>query len=152
MVLLSKLAQEMESAQLAISRSKFGINASLDVMIPMRDDVRLATDVYRPADQDGNLIDGQFPVILGRTSYDKSNPVIWVNPVARFFVSHGYVVLLQDLRGRGVSEGTGQYHHTANQLEGPDGYDTIEWAAAQPWCDGKIGMVVPPTSSSGALG
>ena len=111
-MLLSKLASETEAAQLSQSPAEFGINASLDVMVPMRDGVRLATDVYRPADQNGNLIDGRFPVILGRTSYDKSNPVIWVNPVARFFVSHGYVVLLQDLRGRGLSEGTGQYHHT----------------------------------------
>ncbi len=53
----------------------------------------------------------------------------------------GYAVVLQDLRGRGLSEGTGQYYHTANVNEGRDGYDTIEWVAAQPWSDGKIGMV-----------
>lgn len=117
------------------------VNASFNVMLPMRDGVRLATDVYRPADENGNVLDGQFPVILGRTSYDKSNPVVWVNPIANFFVPRGYVVLLQDLRGRGISEGTGQYFHTANPLEGKDGYDTIEWAAAQPWSDGKVGMV-----------
>ena len=110
-------------------------------MIPMRDGVRLATDVYRPANPDGSPVEGAFPVILGRTSYDKSNPVIWVDPVANFFVPRGYVVLLQDLRGRGKSEGTGQYFHTANQLEGKDGYDTIEWAAAQMWSTGRSGMV-----------
>ncbi len=110
-------------------------------MVPMRDGVRLATDLYRPADENGALIDGEFPVILGRTSYDKSNPVIWVDPIANFFVPRGYVVLLQDLRGRGQSEGTGQYFHTANINEGKDGYDTIEWAASQTWCNGKVGMV-----------
>ena len=110
-------------------------------MVPMRDGVRLATDVYRPADENGSAIDGKFPVILGRTSYDKSNPVIWVDPIANFFVPRGYVVLLQDLRGRGESEGTGQYFHTANVNEGKDGYDTIEWAASQSWCNGKVGMV-----------
>jgi hypothetical protein len=110
-------------------------------MVPMRDGTKLATDIYRPADQAGAPVDGEFPVILGRTSYDKSNPVIWVDPVANFFVPRGYVVLLQDLRGRGKSEGTGQYFHTANANEGRDGSDTIEWAAAQPWCNGKVGMV-----------
>ncbi len=119
----------------------YTVNASHNVMIHMRDGVRLATDIYRPADENGNPLDGDFPVILGRTSYDKSNPVIWIDPVANFFVPRGYVVLLQDLRGRGQSEGTGQYFHTANRFEGKDGYDTIEWAANQPWCNGKVGMV-----------
>ena len=119
----------------------FGIVSSHNVMIPMRDGVRLATDIYRPADELGNAIDGQFPVIVGRTSYDKSNPVIWIEAVANAFVPRGYVVVLQDLRGRGDSEGTGDYFHTANQKEGLDGYDTIEWAAGQSWSNGKVGMV-----------
>ncbi len=125
---------------MAGSEAEFGINVSLDVYIPMRDGVRLATDIYRPALPDGENAPGSFPVILGRTSYDKSNPVIWVDAVAKFFTPRGYVVMLQDLRGRGRSEGTGQYFHTANQNEGPDGFDTIEWAAAQEWCNGRVGM------------
>ena len=124
-----------------IESNGYGIVVSQDVMVPMRDAVRLATDIYRPAHADGSAVEGTFPVILGRTSYDKSNPVIWVDPVARFFVPRGYVVLLQDLRGRGKSEGTGQYFHTANPLEGRDGYDTIEWAAQQVWSNGRTGMV-----------
>ncbi len=123
------------------SEVEFGINVSLDVYIPMRDGVRLATDIYRPALPDGDNAPGKFPVILGRTSYDKSNPVIWVDAVANFFTARGYVVMLQDLRGRGRSEGTGQYHHTANPNEGLDGFDTIEWAGAQEWCNGRVGMV-----------
>ena len=119
----------------------FGMVSSHNVMIPMRDGVRLATDVYRPADENGNAVEGRFPVIVGRTSYDKANPVIWIEAVANAFVPRGYVVVLQDLRGRGDSEGTGDYFHTANQKEGLDGYDTIEWAAAQDWCNGKVGMV-----------
>ncbi len=119
----------------------YGIVASQNVMIPMRDGVRLATDIYRPADESGNAVEGRFPVIIGRTSYDKSNPVIWIDAVAKAFVPRGYVVVLQDLRGRGFSEGTGDYFHTANQNEGLDGYDTIEWAAAQSWSSGKVGMV-----------
>ena len=123
------------------SGSNYGIVISQNVMVPMRDGVRLATDIYRPADTNGTPLPGQFPVILGRTSYDKSNPVIWIKPVAEAFVPRGYVVLLQDLRGRGLSEGTGDYFHTANQKEGLDGYDTIEWAADQAWSNGKVGMV-----------
>ena len=76
-----------------------GVVVSHDVMVPMRDGIRLATDIYRPADMEGNPLQGEYPVILGRTSYDKSNPVIWVDPVANAFVPRGYVVLLQDLRG-----------------------------------------------------
>ena len=124
-----------------LSRPEYGIIAAQNVMVPMRDGVRLATDIYRPADSDGSPVEGTFPVILGRTSYDKSNPVIWVDPIAHFFVPRGYVVVLQDLRGRGKSEGTGQYFHTANRLEGKDGCDTIEWAAAQVWSNGRTGMV-----------
>lgn len=119
----------------------YGVVVSQNVMIPMRDGIRLATDIYRPADSHGIAIDDAFPVIVGRTSYDKSNPVIWIDAVAKAFVPRGYVVILQDLRGRGDSEGTGDYFHTANQKEGLDGYDTIEWAAEQSWCNGKVGMV-----------
>lgn len=52
-----------------------------------------------------------------------------------------YVLVLQDLRGRHQSEGTGQYFHVVNPTAGLDGYDTIEWLAAQPWCNGRVGMV-----------
>lgn len=124
-----------------MKKSEYGIIVSQNVMVPMRDGTRLATDVYRPADEKGDPVPGRFPVILGRTSYDKSNSVIWITPVANAFVPKGYVVLIQDLRGRGLSEGTGQYFHTANKKEGMDGYDTIEWAARQSWSNGKIGMV-----------
>jgi hypothetical protein len=123
------------------STPSYLITASYNLMVPVRDGVRLATDVYRPAKPDGSPAPGKWPTILGRTSYNKSDPVIWVNPVANFFVPRGYAVVLQDLRGRGLSEGTGQYYHTANVNEGRDGYDTIEWIASQRWSDGKVGMV-----------
>jgi len=117
------------------------IAVSLDVMVPMRDGVRLATDIYRPALEDGTPAPGRFPVILTRTSYDKSNPVMQVEPVGKFFARNGYVVAIQDLRGRGQSEGVGDYHHRANPREGLDGFDTIGWLAAQPWSNGRVGMV-----------
>ena len=114
---------------------------SRNVMIPMRDGKRLATDIYRPALDNGDPAPGPFPVILTRTSYDKSNPVMQVEPVGNFFAAHGYAVAIQDLRGRGESEDVGNYHHVANPEEGNDGYDTVEWLAAQPWSNGRVGMV-----------
>jgi len=114
---------------------------SQNVMVPMRDGTRLATDIYRPAKVNGDPSPGPFPVILARTSYDKSSAFMVVEPVARFFTRHGYAVVLQDLRGRGLSEGTGQYFHMANVNEGKDGHDTVEWIGAQPWCNGRVGMV-----------
>src|SRR5688572_1137751 len=116
-------------------------------MIPMRDGVRLAADIYYPA-LDGERIDGPLPTILARTSYDKTTSWMWVEPVADFFTPRGYVVVVEDLRGRYRSEGTGQYFHVANPLDGSDGYDTIEWIAAQPWSNGRVGMV---GSSHGAM-
>ncbi len=118
-----------------------GVVVSEDVMVPMADGIRLATDIYRPALPDGSPAPGRFPVILTRTSYDKSNPVMQVGPVAKFFTPRGYVTVVQDLRGRGLSEGHGQYFHVANVREGLDGVDTLAWIAAQPWCDGRVGMV-----------
>ncbi len=118
----------------------YGIVIAKNVMIPMRDGVRLATDIYYPA-RDGQIESGPFPTILGRTSYDKEARWLWVEPVAEYFAPRGFIVALQDLRGRHKSEGTGQYFHTANPTEGPDGYDTIEWIAAQPWSNGRVGMV-----------
>ncbi|MBL8698582.1 MAG: CocE/NonD family hydrolase [Alphaproteobacteria bacterium] len=117
------------------------VAVSLDVMVAMRDGVRLATDIYRPALPNGEPAPGRFPVLLTRTSYDKSNPVMQVEPVGKHFARRGYVVAIQDLRGRGNSEGTGDYHHRANAREGLDGADTIAWLAAQPWSNGRVGMV-----------
>ncbi|HVA86512.1 MAG TPA: CocE/NonD family hydrolase [Candidatus Saccharimonadales bacterium] len=129
------------------SEPSYGIVIAKDVMVPMRDGVRLATDIYYPA-REGAPAGGVFPAILGRTSYDKNSPQMWVAPVGEFFSRRGYVVVLQDLRGRHHSEGTGQYFHTANPSEGPDGYDTVEWIAAQPWSNGRVGTV---GSSHGAI-
>src|ERR1700694_3774773 len=106
-----------------------------NVMLPMRDGVRLATDVYRPA-RDGVLAEGKFPTILCRTSYDKSAQR-YVD-IADYFTPRGYVVALQDLRGRFDSEGFGEYFHVVNVNEGDDGYYTVEWIASQPWSNGRV--------------
>ena len=92
----------------------------------MRDGVTLRADIYRPR------AEGKFPVLLERTPYDKTNE-------AGFGVKgaeRGYVVVIQDTRGRYASEG--EWYTFKNEAD--DGYDTVEWAAALPYADGKVGM------------
>lgn len=107
--------------------------AERDFMMPMRDGVRLATDIYRPTDS-GKIVTEPLPVLLQRTPYDKTGDRIVES--AEFFARHGYVVILQDLRGRYQSEG----EFTKYIGEGQDGYDAIEFIAELDFCNGKIGM------------
>jgi putative CocE/NonD family hydrolase len=116
----------------------YGIVAAKDVMVKTRDGIGLATDVYRPG-RDGDWADGRFPTVLCRTPYDKTDKRY--TEIADFFVPHGYAACLQDLRDRYRSEGTGDYFHTVTKQQGDDGYDTVEWIAAQPWSNGRVGTV-----------
>src|SRR5579884_439018 len=101
-----------------------------DVRVPMRDGVQLSTDIYFP---EGGPEGGPYPTVLGRTPYDNQNPA-YVE-MARHLVKHDYAVVLQDVRGRHDSAGAWiPFRH-----EGPDGYDAVEWAAAQPWSTGRVG-------------
>ena len=95
--------------------------------VAMRDGVKLATDVYLPASA------GKFPVLVSRSPYGKSGE----RRTAEFFAQNGYVFVAQDVRGRGASEG----RLYPLRDEGRDGYDTIQWAAAQPWSNGKVGTL-----------
>jgi putative CocE/NonD family hydrolase len=114
----------------AAAREHFDSASRELVMIPMRDGIRLSTFIYHPA-VSGKPAPGKFPVLVERTPYGKAGRHALVELVAR----RGYVVLLQDCRGRYESEGE-FYPFT---IEGPDGYDTVEWAAMQPWSDGRVG-------------
>jgi len=104
------------------------------VMVPMRDGVRLATDVYLPSPQ------GKWPAILIRTPYNKSHQLAPVLAAAANF--RGYVLVTQDMRGRFASEGSDYlvFQHDG-WGEHRDGYDTVEWIAAQPWSNGKVATV-----------
>jgi putative CocE/NonD family hydrolase len=104
-----------------------------DFKMPMRDGVRLASDIYRPA-TDGEPVAEPLPVLLQRTPYDKTGDSIVA--AAEFFARHGYVVVLQDLRGRYRSEGV----FTKYTGEGKDGYDAIEFVAGLDFTNGKVGM------------
>jgi hypothetical protein len=118
--------------------SAYGIVLAKDLMLPMRDGVRLATDVYRPA-RDGESAAGRYPTILLRTPYDKTDKRY--SEIADYFTPRGYAVVLQDMRDRYRSEGTGDYFHVVTAHTGEDGYDTIEWIGAQLWSNGRVGTV-----------
>ena len=98
-----------------------------NVAIPMRDGVRLQADVRRPSES------GRFPTLVYRTPYGRKHAE--GNGVVRKALERGYAVVLVDVRGRYGSSGTFVPYFN----EGRDGYDTIEWAAAQPWSTGEIG-------------
>jgi hypothetical protein len=97
-----------------------------NVPAAMRDGVVLVADIYRP------LADGKFPVLLERTPYNRAFGSGNHVEVA----SHGYVVVIQDTRGRFESQGT----FYPFRFESQDGYDTVEWAAALPYSNGQVGM------------
>lgn len=97
------------------------------VMVPMRDGVELATDLYFPDDEPA-----PYPVILVRTPYNKA----FLENYGQYFSRSGYAVAIQDVRGRWGSGGEWEpFVH-----EGEDGYDTVEWLAAREWSTGKVGM------------
>ena len=99
----------------------------LDIAVPMRDGVRLAADVFLPA------ATGRWPVVLVRTPYSRHAQSI---PGYRYFVRRGYALVVEDLRGRYASQG----NFGLISQEAPDGNDTINWIAAQPWSNGRVAM------------
>ena len=122
------------------------IARDMDVMVPMRDGIKICVDVYRPE------APGKFPALLAFAIYNKDfqgpdmaaalppQPAwspLWTGPMeagdTKFFVSRGYVHVIGSPRGVGKSEGGGSREW--------DCYDLIEWIAVQPWCDGNVGMV-----------
>jgi putative CocE/NonD family hydrolase len=104
------------------------IVVDFDVAVPMRDGVRLRANVYRPRE-------GQWPVLLTRLPYGKDLPIGTgvIDPVQA--ARRGYAVIVQDTRGRFASEGD----FRPMEDETLDGFDTIAWAAAQPYSDGQVG-------------
>ncbi|MEW6745826.1 MAG: CocE/NonD family hydrolase [Planctomycetota bacterium] len=98
------------------------------VMIPMGDGIKLAADVHRPRAA------GRYPAILIRTPYNRATEGA---TKGAFYARRGYAVVAQDCRGRFESEG--RWFPLENEMD--DGSDTIDWIAAQPWCDGRVGMI-----------
>ncbi len=116
------------------SQVQYDVICQQNVMVPMRDGIRLATDIYFPASGERRA-EGRSPVILERTPYNKASPVNVTK--GKFFARRGYVCAIQDVRGRFRSEG--EWYPFAR--EAPDGYDTVEWLGTQPWSSGKVGTM-----------
>jgi len=107
------------------------IRIDRDVAAEMRDGVILRGDVYRPDDSE------KHPAIVLRTPYNKALSGNSDYLTAIDGALAGYGVIVQDIRGRFASEG----EFSPMQAEGLDGYDAVEWAANEPWCDGNVGMM-----------
>ncbi|MEQ9463440.1 MAG: CocE/NonD family hydrolase [Haliea sp.] len=117
----------------------YGVRVERSHFVPMRDGVRLSTDLYFPEDYKGKL-----PVIIERTPYDKgarrnANPHDPISPASQayYFASHGYAVAVQDRRGKFESEG--KYVVLNNDVE--DAHDTLDWFAEQSWFSGSASMI-----------
>jgi len=108
------------------------VTVQKNVMVPMRDGVKLATDIYLPPFAEG-AEQPKLPTILARLPYGKSGR----RGEGNYFASHGYAYVAQDTRGRFASEGV--WHMLTD--DGPDGVDTAAWIGKQPWSNAKIGMI-----------
>jgi predicted acyl esterase len=110
-----------------------------DVYVTMRDGVRLAVDIYRPKKE------GRYPALLSLSPYMKDiqrKPPHWSHAIesgaTSFYVPKGYVHVIAQGRGAGLSQGEWKWF---DEKERTDGYDLIEWMARQPWCTGAVGMI-----------
>lgn len=133
--------------QARVSQPKYGMKVQRGVQMTARDGTRLACDVYLPDEP------GRYPALLSYSHYGKDlqrvtakraplNPLIGNGGLeagdSAYFVSRGYAHVIADARGSGDSAGEYCYQGPKEQQ---DGYDIIEWMAAQPWCDGNCGML-----------
>ncbi|HEY4279757.1 MAG TPA: CocE/NonD family hydrolase [Conexibacter sp.] len=108
--------------------TELGVRVERDVPLTTRDGTILRSDVYRPAAA------GRYPVLLGRTCYGKGSWGDWIEPEKT--AAEGWVVVINDTRGSFASDGEFRPFF----FDAPDGYDTVEWCAAQEWCNGRVGM------------
>jgi putative CocE/NonD family hydrolase len=113
-----------------IPTPKYEVRVEKSVMIPARDGVKLSTDLYWPVG-----LTGKLPIVLARTPYDKSPYRAATRAFPHIFAGQGLVFAYQDTRGRFESEG----EFVVQGHDQEDGYDSVEWLAAQPWSNGKIG-------------
>lgn len=97
--------------------------------VSMRDGALLNTNVYRPRGSD------RLPVVMTRMPYGINEMYCFMPAIGRFWARKGYAFVVQDVRGRFDSEG--EWDPFVHEIE--DGYDTLDWISAQPWCDGNIG-------------
>jgi putative CocE/NonD family hydrolase len=121
-----------------LSQPEHTVAAELDVAVQTRDGTHLLADVFRPAAH------GRFPALVAFSCYPRQlqgsgAPMGFVEAGATdFWVARGYAHVIANARGTGGSEGT---YTLMDATERADLCDVIEWAAAQPWCDGRVGMI-----------
>ncbi|GAY13770.1 CocE/NonD family hydrolase [Mycobacterium sp. shizuoka-1] len=121
-----------------LSTPDHGITTDVNVAVPMRDGITLLADVHRPDTA------GRFPALIAASPYprqiqDLGAPAGFIEAGATdFWVPRGYAHVIANLRGTGGSGGTFGFF---DAQERRDLYDLVEWAAAQPWCDGTVGMI-----------
>ena len=121
-----------------LSTPDHDMTTEINVAVHMRDGITLLADVHRPATE------GRFPVLIAASPYprqiqDLGAPAGFIEAGATdFWVPRGYVHVIANLRGTGGSDGTFGFF---DGQERRDMYDLVEWAAAQPWCDGNVGMI-----------
>lgn len=133
LVLAVTAGPSLARAQATGASTAYDVVVLSNLMVPMRDGVSLATDVYLPA-RDGRPLEGGLPVILERTPYNKDGVA---DGWPRFFVPRGYVGVVQDVRGRYRSGGRWR----PLRDDGPDGADIAAWIGRQSWSNGRIGTV-----------
>ena len=107
-----------------LSTPSYEVVTDFEVKVPMRDGVRLAANIVRPK------APGRYPVVVSYYPYGKE--------AAPYFAQRGYVAVFAEGRGTGTSEGVMADYFDAQSFR--DGYDLVEWAAAQKWSTGKVGM------------
>jgi putative CocE/NonD family hydrolase len=119
----------------ALSKPQYETIHEKNIEIPMRDGTILRANITRPK------AEGAFPTLVERTPYNKEGGSENVVGSPEFFARRGYAVVIQDVRGRFASGG--EFYPFKDDGAGlnRDGCDTIEWVAAQPWCDGQVGMI-----------
>ena len=121
------------------SEPRHEVETVWDARIVARDGVELSANLWLPRPVDGADHDQRFPAVLEMIPYGKDN---WRRnaDVARgtYLARRGYALCRVDVRGTGSSGGVALDEYTA--AETLDGYDAVEWLAAQPWCDGAVGM------------
>ncbi len=113
-----------------------GVKLVRNVLIPTRDGVRLAADLYMPEDAGP---DARFPAVMEYTPYRKDDVDLESRSFYLTLPRHGYVVARVDIRGTGGSGGISTDEYTLQEQH--DGYDAVEWIAGQPWCDGQVNMM-----------
>src|SRR6266851_3650250 len=115
-----------------LGTGEFEVEIERGVPVPMRDGTVLRADVYRPA------ANGRFPVLVERVGYELGARVGAYGP---YYAQRGYAVVGQNVRGAYASEGELVPFRDDGSGTHQDGYDTVEWAAAQPWSNGNVGML-----------